>query len=788
MVWLLMLCLLASPALAADKSLVLVEAPFLIVDQQGNASATIIVRNDTGADIPQLHLTLSDFRHRGPDGTSYPLGTASTLGGVNDGDKRIIERQAPLRAGATLGVRVTVTKLWEAGQSEAILKNGDTPIPTLSGLPESSIKAIRIPAAYNLQIISPTPDAPEIHFVDGRALVGLKNSDPFTYRLAWKLQLNGQLFEGREDNKDLIDLPAGATQYVSIVPDFPEPSWSSLLTSGTIKDEIIKGHLILEPMFEGDAIHQPLPSKDLPVTFRLSYFSEIGQQLMQVVSIFLLLAVGGVISLWVHVGMPNTTRALAVRRRIDDLETKIDGLGTSVASRQRVLLGSYPLALRRQLSSSLSVFPSFARTLDQLTKRVDMVEQWVELAYSASIILHQAHQNMHMIPPTVLRRLQEKCVDALTPIESGFTTDAEINAMKNGLSQAQTYLTVTLRRADDADLAREIIDREARLKDQLARLAQEYPQCAGMVNQVKDAIGNTTLSPADYYDRDVRSLKVELLWRFDRKKQQIGGDKSALERLETYCPELMKYLVADTHESLRIAHLIVDQMRQDIYQEALMAAVKPQPPGPPAITVTTDPPIVRARSCVRLALRFNRQILNEAAARQAWTCSWDFGDDTPHEEGWEVFHSYEDPGRPVVKISIRDLDGKPVISEQGEVIVRHFDGKPVISKPVQNKATIGETSERSASTYAEQPKPKAARWSLRRGLARLWRFLKPEPETRLEFIRLAIVLTLALLALMTTARQQVLNLSFLEAVGAVVALGFGADTIKNLIVNGSSSN
>jgi hypothetical protein len=71
---------------------------------------------------------------------------------------------------------------------------------------------------------------------------------------------------------------------------------------------------------------------------------------------------------------------------------------------------------------------------------------------------------------------------------------------------------------------------------------------------------------------------------------------------------------------------------------------------------------------------------------------------------------------------------------------------------------------------------------------RLWVFVKPEPETRLEFIRLTIVLALALLALMATAQQQVLNLSFLESVGAVVALGFGADTIKNLIVNGSSSN
>jgi len=41
---------------------------------------------------------------------------------------------------------------------------------------------------------------------------------------------------------------------------------------------------------------------------------------------------------------------------------------------------------------------------------------------------------------------------------------------------------------------------------------------------------------------------------------------------------------------------------------------------------------------------------------------------------------------------------------------------------------------------------------------------------------------------MTTARQQAQNLSFLEAVGAVAARGFGADTIKNLIMQRSSSS
>jgi hypothetical protein len=82
---------------------------------------------------------------------------------------------------------------------------------------------------------------------------------------------------------------------------------------------------------------------------------------------------------------------------------------------------------------------------------------------------------------------------------------------------------------------------------------------------------------------------------------------------------LGKKAPAMTVAQLRIACLIVDQMRRDIYQEAPIVAVKPQPPATPGITITTDPPIVRARSCIRLTLRFNRRILNEAAAHQAWT-------------------------------------------------------------------------------------------------------------------------------------------------------------------------
>lgn len=755
MAWYFAVFLLSvSSALAAEKSLVLLEAPLLSVDQNGNASATITLRNDTGAAIPQLRLNLSDFTHKRPDGKYYPLGTTRMLATVNDKEQQILNGTAPLAAGATFSVRVTVTKLWEAGQSEAMLKDGDTNIPVLGGQRQSFLKAIRIPAAYNVQMISPTPDAPEVHFVGSRALVGLKNSDLFTYRFAWKLRLNGRLFDG---GGKFIDLPAGGTKYIYLErpapnADFPK---AGLITAGTLKDEIVKGNLILDPVFEGDALTQPLPLKDLPVTFRLSFWSDNLQQFFNGVCIFLLLAVGGVFSVWVHCGMPNTTRALALRRRVRDLEASIGGLGAPIDSRWRVLLESHLPAIRRDLFSTPWIFPSFAATLDALTKKVDMVQQWVEVAYGASIALHQAGQVSQQIPPTVLRWIQERCAHALTPIESGLTTPEEIEAMKADLNTARNYLMVAVARTQNTDLDKEISDREARLQPALAALAAAHPQFAGLVNQVTAAI-STPLSPVNYVDRDSHSLKADLLRAFDQRMNQLAGAPAgspaaaALARLQARGPTFMTYLVADTHESLRTALLIANEMYQDIYPvDALTSQVTLVPP---ALTITTDPAAVDAQSPVRLALRFNRQILNEAVARQEWTCTWDFGDNTPNERGWEVFHSYESPGIRQVQVTIRDLDANPVIPT-----------------PITGAITVGVGQDQA--------------WT-----GRAWSFVRPEPETRLELVRLIIVLVLAVLGLMTTARQQAQNLSFLEAVGTVIVLGFATDTLKNLILQRSAGN
>jgi len=659
-------------------------------------------------------------------------------------------------------VKLTAAKIWEAGVSMALLRNAGAAIPTVDPLsgkpiqPEALLSAVRIPADYNVQIVSATPDSPEIHFTGKHAQVGIKNAEPFNYRFSWKLHYGDKLVDG-----GYVDLPSNSTRYFEVA--LPAGGiWQSLsewLTTGTLKDDILKGSLILEPDF-GAGVNQPLHVRDLAATLRFSRWGSNAQWINNAVFVFLLLGIGGVGSIWVNCGIPNTRRALVLRRRIHELELKISGLDSSIDSRGRVMLSSHLPAIREVLEGSTWRYPSFTTTLDQLTSKVDMVQEWVEIVYSVSLTLNKAWEAPELFPPTVLNWIQQHCDAALAPIESGFTKSEEIDGMKADLKAAQQYLEIALSKAPNPDLEKVISEREANVAGLIDSLGDRYQaQFGGAIQEAKAAAARA-LKPPDYISRDTTSLKIDLLRIYDERIRQapasavaaaVGGGggaggvqtSTALSRLQSHAGLLVDHLVPDTHESLRIAQLIIDEMRQDIYADAdgsLMGALKNTPP---AVMITHDPATLTTYTPVRFALRFDRQILNEAVARQEWRCAWDFGDGSPREFGWEVFHSFMRPGNVVIKVAIHDLMANPVTPS-----------------PTDQALTIHE-ADSSASWF--------------------------EPETKLEMVRLAIVLTLALFALLATAQQKVQTLGFFEAVCAVIALGFSADTVKNLVLKSSAN-
>jgi hypothetical protein len=155
---------------------------------------------------------------------------------------------------------------------------------------------------------------------------------------------------------------------------------------------------------------------------------------------------------------------------------------------------------------------------------------------------------------------------------------------------------------------------------------------------------------------------------------------------------------------------------------------------------------------VRFTLRFERSILNQAAATQEWKYAWDFGDGLPREEGWSVHHTFLNPhaGYPV-KVYLRNLDGESIPP-----------GSVDLAVPVA-----------------------ASSWAVSSSTGRLGKIARAlglsSAENRLEFGRLLFALAITVFALLATARQQIQSMTFLEASGAAIALGFGADTVKNLL-------
>jgi hypothetical protein len=143
------------------------------------------------------------------------------------------------------------------------------------------------------------------------------------------------------------------------------------------------------------------------------------------------------------------------------------------------------------------------------------------------------------------------------------------------------------------------------------------------------------------------------------------------------------------------------------------------------------------------SVHFQRPELNSCAAREEIRCEWDLGHDGLKEWGWEVWHYF-----PVKATQDKPLRVTAKFTDAGGVAIAS-DGQPAVI-------------EKTFEVVPESP-PKFG------------------DRNTAEVVRLIIVLTIALLGLLSGAREQLLKLDLIPAAVAVFLLGFGADSIKNLL-------
>src|ERR1700690_1531927 len=184
-------CCGAWPAFA-QSALVADDLPVMLADSSGTVTVAIALRN-TGSQPLAVHLSTMDFEHQPATGAPYPLGATSTFSATSEADKAVLNG-VPLAPGGVLNAKLTVSKLWEAGESTAVMQNNDEDIRTRNGAPRTLLREVHIPAAFNVRIDAGPTDPPEIRFSSlgsggGKLLVRLVNSDPMSYRFRWSLRL-----------------------------------------------------------------------------------------------------------------------------------------------------------------------------------------------------------------------------------------------------------------------------------------------------------------------------------------------------------------------------------------------------------------------------------------------------------------------------------------------------------------------------------------------------------------------------------------------------------------------
>jgi hypothetical protein len=162
--------------------------------------------------------------------------------------------------------------------------------------------------------------------------------------------------------------------------------------------------------------------------------------------------------------------------------------------------------------------------------------------------------------------------------------------------------------------------------------------------------------------------------------------------------------------------------------------------------------------------------VNDAAARNDWTCEWDF-DDNLGGKGWTVSHYFmiRQPPKPIdtlnVKARVRYFmmrrRRQPTDEFTIKARVRDADGQPVAGagKAVTLSRVI--TVRRSDQGAAFE--------------SRVWA----------EAAKLAAALLIAIFGLVAGAQEQLGRLDIVPGLVAVFLVGFGADTIKNLLTTKS---
>lgn len=787
-VWLAM----AHNAATAQDTLKVIDPSTLVVEPgcntTGSATGTLIFRND-GTKKMAIHLSSDGISSKTPARQLPILPVFVPKADQLDGDGQ-------LDPGRELTVQATINNLHDDGDWAAAIQNDKVTL--------GSLRILKTTPRFSITVDSAVPDQPELIFVRGEpGFFRLKNADPQQYDIAWEYSVDGHVVRstdpvvvpssqnpslwsrlvGKKDidpaaksvqcGGGMLTVPAAGEQEVHFAPP---ADWFGNGFAGLFKDQTADGRLVVG-LVDSRCPCQPTVSRSFKIKTHLATSSGPWREALADFWVFVVLGIGGVFSLGLNLLLPNQIRRLKMKRQLSQLNSQISNLPYDLASRLRVLVGLECRLIKDRLRNLTWNSPDFTGEMQGLDQAIDRLETRLQFLDGLGATRTNFQQmRSEVLPPSLMFSIEQVFSKIVQIGEKSEPSDEDVKTAQSLITNIQNQLDLGIFNNSDfaTGLASKVTQYKLEFDPEKGRIGKTAT-CKRIRQQVPgpfdrlDATDETKIVPAadalsvqNYIELDRDLFDLEMIRQYVDLVEGMAPDEEFRKQIESHEPELKGHLEKPNCEDKYALQLLLKQMKEGYFKGDIQSEIEAK-----RLRIKVDHIDLRRYQPCEFRLQFLKLPLNDASARQEWTCRWTFSDPDGQvliEDGWVVTHYFQRAIEYGLNIDLAHKDGTTI------------PVPPVEPFPEGKIKVLEVRTQRSLSRAAKSIL--RLRW---KDAAKEWRKGQQKSGRALDYVRLAMALVIALIGLMAGAKEQLLKLDVVPALLAIFLVGFGADQIKNLL-------
>ena len=712
--------------------------------------------------------------------------------------------------GQVVSFKASVTGIASASDAEFAIFNDSWQIGTVTAFASDAALDVTLEGDGAL-------DKPLAYNKGNPVSISLKNGDARPYHLHWNFQIDNQ-----SEASDDFYIPSKGTTHISFMP---KPAHFSPLD--LIHPSNQKGTLLLSVVGPSKIYPGLAPARSLPVSLVMQMVSPFLTMTLSYAYVALLLLMGGLLSFLGSSMLPNMQRKGDLKAQIKDIASRTSTISTRIDSYLRVLLRLE----RTRISNLIDDAPAWnpasieplnvaAASIGTLSKRLAAAEQLDDLRRKHDAIAATA-------PPSVTESIDLNLRSAADVLQTTALTDTDVAAARAFFSKAQASLDML---ADTDALARLISGNVAIVMNRISKFPPNYDEDLRAslpgIFVIADPIRcyndpkNLVRPMLFAIDHGAAAIQIALDYAMIRASIPVmpssterpapslvdsdapiisnvsdaapsspGIDPMQCEQLVDATRErllrrqciLIQLLGTLSWRALRDASLLIQEMREDVYEEDILKEIS----KPNQAEITFDTQKTRPFQPAFFSIKFKDSRFNSAAALQRLLCHWSFPDDLS-EYTWRVCHYFtglEPATLPPIAAAqhtkTNAADADPEDAPAPKRFIRSPFSKAVIRRSFNIYATI---RGQQPSESLELPAPPLKmvvhiESSKTTEHSRLWA----------EVLQFAIAFAVALAGLLSGALDQLYKLDIMSASIAIIGLGFGASSVKNLLTHSNTT-